>query len=293
MTTLPKLEEGQHYSIDRASGCWIWRGSSNHAGYAEHASRPAARQVWEMAHGKIPKDLLLRHLCHNRSCVRLEHLTIGTRADNADDMRRANRGSRAMARLQATDILPILRRLDAGERTAVIASDFGVAVSTINLIRRGSTWRHEIAAARMMITAQMHASDNRKPGTTAMKPTSDYATSLRQLLDSLPPAGQLARRARELRGMSQVEVASRVGCKSNFVSMVEDARSALPPDRASAWAAAVGLPPLVVALRTMVGKHAGLLVAIAELAALCDQVLPTVEREVHRVRQILDGRFTA
>ncbi|MFO1163448.1 MAG: helix-turn-helix transcriptional regulator [Reyranellaceae bacterium] len=198
-----------------------------------------------------------------------------------------------MARLQATDILPILRRLDAGESSAAIASDFGVAASTINLIRRGSTWRHEIAAARMMIAAAPSSLNNRKPGTNPMMSKLDHATSLRQLLDTLPPAGQLVRRARELRGMSQLDVASRIGCKPNFVSMVEDARSALPPKRAPAWARAVGLPPAIVVLRTMVGKHEGLQVAIAELAALSDEVLPCVEQEIGRVRQILDGSITA
>ena len=43
------------------------------------------RFVWEEHHGPIPKGLIIRHLCHNTSCVNIDHLAIGTHKDNRQD----------------------------------------------------------------------------------------------------------------------------------------------------------------------------------------------------------------
>ena len=55
---------------------------------------PAHRWIYEQAHGKLPKDLVVRHLCHNRSCVNLEHLIDGTHKENSQDMVMAGRQAR-------------------------------------------------------------------------------------------------------------------------------------------------------------------------------------------------------
>lgn len=58
-------------------------------------SRYVHRLAWEAAYGPIPPDMCVMHLCDNPPCYRLDHLRLGTRAENAADMKAKGR-----ARLQ-------------------------------------------------------------------------------------------------------------------------------------------------------------------------------------------------
>ena len=74
------------------------------------------RAVWQEHNGPIPKGMLIRHLCHNPSCINIEHLAIGTMKDNIQDckdagriMNRANLGAKngraVITESQAQEIL--------------------------------------------------------------------------------------------------------------------------------------------------------------------------------------------
>lgn len=45
----------------------------------------ASRYAWERVNGKIPKALVIRHVCDAPNCVNVEHLCTGTVQDNRDD----------------------------------------------------------------------------------------------------------------------------------------------------------------------------------------------------------------
>jgi hypothetical protein len=83
------------------TSCWEWTGALTGAGYgllSQDGGRGARlvyahRAAWEMARGQIPPGMCICHTCDNRSCVRLDHLFLGTRADNNHDMIRKGRAA--------------------------------------------------------------------------------------------------------------------------------------------------------------------------------------------------------
>lgn len=57
------------------SGCWIWMGGLNDAGYGRiHGNSRAHRFAYELFVGPIPSGLELDHKCRVRCCVNPHHL---------------------------------------------------------------------------------------------------------------------------------------------------------------------------------------------------------------------------
>ena len=69
--------------------CWTWSGAKNRAGYGtikiSGHSLLAHRISWTLEKGEIPPALFVLHKCDNPSCVRVDHLFLGTYKDNAQD----------------------------------------------------------------------------------------------------------------------------------------------------------------------------------------------------------------
>ena len=77
--------------------CTLWPPERCDAqGYGIDGPRGAHVVAYERAHGPIPRQeprLVVRHRCHVRACVRVEHLELGTDKENAEDRARAGRGA--------------------------------------------------------------------------------------------------------------------------------------------------------------------------------------------------------
>lgn len=75
--------------------CVAWTGASARGyGYVSVGGRMlrAHRRAWEQQYGPIPAGMVVMHRCDNPSCVNLDHLALGTQADNVADMLNKGRG---------------------------------------------------------------------------------------------------------------------------------------------------------------------------------------------------------
>lgn len=93
MGRTPNTEEQETISfwgrVDTSGNCWIWMGGKCRFGYGSSYSSgkyiKAHRHAYILSKGNIPKELEVMHSCDNPSCVRPEHLSLGTHRENMQD----------------------------------------------------------------------------------------------------------------------------------------------------------------------------------------------------------------
>jgi transposase len=152
--------------VQITDGCWYWTSACNRPnGYGSFKIQGkmigAHRFSYTITRGAIPKGLCVCHKCDNPSCVRPDHLFIGTHKDNGRDKAekgRAPSGTRnagsKVTEAQAAEI----RRLDlTGIPQREIASRYGLIQTTVSRIVRADTWRHvahELGVSRRDRTAR-------------------------------------------------------------------------------------------------------------------------------------------
>ena len=75
--------------------CWRWMGGTVHGGHGiitfHDQTLTAHRAAWIIAYGEIPHDRYVLHRCDEPSCVRPDHLYLGTQYDNMRDMMQRRR----------------------------------------------------------------------------------------------------------------------------------------------------------------------------------------------------------
>lgn len=131
------------------AACWDWPQSTNASGYGiitvRHSHRTLAhRAAWEVVNGPIPDGLSVLHRCDRTICINaINHLFLGTQADNMRDMIGKDRGNRGERHGNSRLTDDIVRSIRAATGTQdAIAERFGVARSNVSIIRARITWRH-------------------------------------------------------------------------------------------------------------------------------------------------------
>lgn len=111
MNLSKKFIDRFHSNIIHAPGdaCWEYDGYKNIDGYCELVEQVEGKRLYRLAHrvaahleGYDIENLLVCHHCDNPSCVRPDHLFVGTHKDNMDDKIAKGRCSSGTAHSIAT-----------------------------------------------------------------------------------------------------------------------------------------------------------------------------------------------
>lgn len=133
--------------VRRPGVCWPWRARARHAhGYGifkvstQVGVVRAHRFAYELVHGAVPADTVVRHRCDNPPCCNPRHLIPGTQVQNVDDMVRGDRQRNGTTRLSAEQVQTIRDRLASGERQQHLAEQYGICQSQVSQIKTGKRW---------------------------------------------------------------------------------------------------------------------------------------------------------
>ena len=88
--------------IDQSDGCWNWTSYITDGGYGRFFDGDKAvaahRFYYQLQVCDIPDGLEIDHICHNRRCVRPDHLRAVTRKENQEHRVHSNSNSRSGVR---------------------------------------------------------------------------------------------------------------------------------------------------------------------------------------------------
>ncbi len=149
--------------VEKSEDCWNWTGAKSSFGHGrfkiDGKLYSPHRLVYEWKYGKIPKDMMICHHCDNPSCVKLEHLFLGTRSDNMKDAYRKGRITYFTAhlfgekhggsKLTEKQVAQIREEYKKGNTTyRKLGKKYDIDYSTIGKIIRGKRWMHSAIGAQ-------------------------------------------------------------------------------------------------------------------------------------------------
>ena len=123
--------------------CWEWEGQLGIGGYGRtklgghKVPQMVHRIAWQQVHGPIAKGLIVRHACDRRSCIRVDHLYLGTHQDNSDDTNARLRGRHKMTWDQVEQIRAMRK---TGISYARIGAAFDLDQTAVMRICRNETY---------------------------------------------------------------------------------------------------------------------------------------------------------
>jgi len=139
---------------NESTGCLEWLGKLDPQGYGysyiNGKIERAHRVSWILYKGDIPKNMCICHKCDNRKCANIDHLFLGSRKENYDDMvkkgRRKNNSplgeKHYRTKFKEEDINNIIKNYREGMKFSEIAKLYNCHRSTIYLIFKRKTWKH-------------------------------------------------------------------------------------------------------------------------------------------------------
>jgi hypothetical protein len=149
--------------VDKSGDCWRWLAGTNPYGYgmfnvSPRQPRRAHRVAWELVNGPLPPGKVLRHKCDNPPCVNPDHLEVGTKAENSQDMADRHRSTfyerNPLAKLTFAQVCEIRSLYSRGALQRELAIKFGVSRPNISRIVNLKGWvGHDDAPRTSGVTA--------------------------------------------------------------------------------------------------------------------------------------------
>lgn len=137
-----------HSMPEPNSGCHLWLGAMSDDGYGRLGGngrmRNAPRLLWIETYGPLAPGLVVRHKCDVRACVNIDHLCVGTVADNNND--RDTRGRHVAlhgeknGHSKITSSTAVAIFLEPGKHQDV-AWKFNVSKPLVQAIKSGRLWQ--------------------------------------------------------------------------------------------------------------------------------------------------------
>jgi hypothetical protein len=131
-----------YYTVDEATGCWIWRSTSSRNGYGmlRYGGEYVGAHRAYFAHyvAPIPAGRVVMHVCDQPACVNPDHLVLGTVEANMVDKRLKGRANtlhgeaNGWAKFSSADVLRIFEQRAAGVTMKSLAAEYGVTSTAIS-----------------------------------------------------------------------------------------------------------------------------------------------------------------
>lgn len=139
--------------VKKTDYCWFWQGAKHsYKGYGSFYNGnkivKAHRFSYEHFVGQVPENYCVLHTCDNPSCVRPDHLFIGTNKDNVADKMSKNRHPRGQscvnAKLSDDEVIEIKKaqQFYYWGQNSDLAHFYKVSNRTISQIKMGKLWAH-------------------------------------------------------------------------------------------------------------------------------------------------------
>lgn len=121
--------------------CIVYTGARRGHGYGHIGRRgetlSAHRYVWTLLNGQPKKGVCVLHVCDNPPCVNIQHLYLGTQADNGRDKAVRGRAAKKLTKVKAVEIR---KQYDNGENLGAIAKKFNVSKANVCMIGKRIIW---------------------------------------------------------------------------------------------------------------------------------------------------------
>ena len=147
----------QSIEIGKPDECWVWTGRFHKTGYGySNVARisHSHRFMYWLVNGEIAVGQVVMHSCDNRACCNINHLSLGTLADNNHDRDSKGRGRGQFlfkdgqgiknnnAKLSEEDVIRIRNLLETGITPSEVSRMYGVSVTQIINIKNRKQWTH-------------------------------------------------------------------------------------------------------------------------------------------------------
>ena len=133
--------------------CWEWKKGKDKDRYGRVQINYKLQRTHRLSYrefvGKIPEGKLVLHKCDNPPCCNPNHLFLGTKKDNSDDMKNKNRGKwligekHGISKLNKKQVIQIRKYWKTGKYTQMkLGKIFNISRPQISNIINNKVWKH-------------------------------------------------------------------------------------------------------------------------------------------------------